>query len=192
MCATGRFSTLTPAAGAATLFGDPVTSAIAGLFGVPLAGYTGVLVANTAIPVWNEARTSLPFLFIGSAIAGAAQVLKLLPLNANSFRAVNNYGIAGSVLELAAGLAMERQTNRVPVVGKPLREGLSGTLWNAARILTGASLLLSIFGRTRNLQRAGAVLGTAGALALRFGVFHAGKASVREPRATFHLQRNRQ
>ena len=33
------------------------------------------------------------------------------------------------------------------------------------------------------------LLGTAGALALRFAVFHAGKASSRDPRATFLQQR---
>ncbi len=35
----------------------------AGIFGIPLAGYTGVLLNNTAVPVWQETRKSLPVLF---------------------------------------------------------------------------------------------------------------------------------
>src|SRR5256714_8013213 len=35
---------------------------VAGLFGPPLATYTGVLVADTAIPVWHEARHELPWI----------------------------------------------------------------------------------------------------------------------------------
>ena len=35
------------------------------LLGLPLATYTGALLANTAVPVWHEARGELPFLFGG-------------------------------------------------------------------------------------------------------------------------------
>jgi formate-dependent nitrite reductase membrane component NrfD len=180
-----------PCAGAAALFGDPWSSLISGLLGIPLTGYTAVLISNTAVPVWQEARTSLPALFIGSAMTSAAQLLKLLPvkLPVQGHRAVNTFGIAGSIAELAAGWVVEQQVNRVPIVGKPLREGVSGALWQASKVLTVTGLALSIFGRSRWAWRAGAVLGTAGAISLRFAVFHAGKASAREPRASFHLQR---
>src|SRR5581483_10662514 len=45
--------------------------------GPPLATYTGALIANTAIPVWSEARDELPALFGASAAAsaGAATVI---------------------------------------------------------------------------------------------------------------------
>src|SRR5213075_992313 len=36
---------------------------VSALTGAPLTTYTGALVANTAIPVWHEARRELPFLF---------------------------------------------------------------------------------------------------------------------------------
>ncbi|MGH9583807.1 MAG: NrfD/PsrC family molybdoenzyme membrane anchor subunit, partial [Bryobacteraceae bacterium] len=47
---------------------------IAGIFGMGLATYTGVLVANTAVPVWQESRRMLPVLFGASAMSslGAA------------------------------------------------------------------------------------------------------------------------
>jgi formate-dependent nitrite reductase membrane component NrfD len=180
-----------PCAGAAAVFCDPWTSFASGLLGIPLTGYTAVLISNTAVPVWNEARTSLPALFIGSAMSGAAQVLKLLPMKMpwQAHSIANTYGIIGSVAELAAGYVVEAQVSRVPVVGRPLREGLSGALWKASKVLTLGGLALSVFGRSRRAYRAGAVLGTAGAIALRFAIFHAGKASAREPRSSFQLQR---
>src|SRR4051794_7620279 len=51
------------------------------LTGPPLTTYTGTLLANTAIPVWHEARHELPWLFGASATAsaGAATALFLPP-----------------------------------------------------------------------------------------------------------------
>src|SRR5690348_16373136 len=57
--------------GLAALLGE-VTGYAAGAFGLALAGYTGVLVGNTAIPVWNQSRRILPVLFYGSAMSSVA------------------------------------------------------------------------------------------------------------------------
>ena len=107
-----------------------MSSLTAGLLGIPLTGYTAVLIANTAVPLWHEARTSLPALFMGSAMTSAAQVLKLLPvkLPRQARSAINTFGIAGSLAELAAGSVVEQQVNRVAIVGKALDAGLSGVL----------------------------------------------------------------
>ena len=40
---------------------------MATLAGPPLATYTGVLVADTAVPVWHEGRRELPWIFAASA-----------------------------------------------------------------------------------------------------------------------------
>lgn len=86
--------------------------------------------------------------------------------------------------------ARPTRRRRVEPVGRPLREGFSGALWQTARVLTAASLALSLLpGKARIKRFAGGLLGTAGALSLRFAVFHAGKASSRDPRATFRRQR---
>ncbi len=92
--------------------------------------------------------------------------------------------------ELAAGYVVEQDVSRVPIVGKPLHEGVSGALWKAAKVMTAAGLALSIVGGSRRAYRTGAILGTVAAIALRFAIFHAGKASAREPRATFELSRD--
>src|SRR5437868_8478628 len=54
---------------------------VAALSGPPLATYTGVLVADTAVPVWHEGRHELPWLFGASACAsaGAAACMLLDP-----------------------------------------------------------------------------------------------------------------
>jgi len=164
----------------------------AALLGMPLSGYTAVLLGNTAVPVWQAARKSLPHLFIGTSVSGLASLFGLLPVDLapREEKIVERFGIAGKVVDLAAMAAVERETNEAEAVGRPLREGLSGALWSAAKVMTAASLALSLLpGRSRTKRIAGGLLGTAGALALRFAVFHAGKASTRDPRATFYQQR---
>ena len=41
----------------------------AGLLGAAVSTYTAALIADTAVPVWHDARRELPFVFAGSAAA---------------------------------------------------------------------------------------------------------------------------
>jgi len=178
--------------GALGLLGD-VAGYSAALFGLPLAGYTAVLLTNTAVPVWQATRKSLPPLFVGSAVSGLASLFGLLPLEERERTVVERFGVIGKVADLAGMAVVERDANRVQEVGRPLREGLSGTLWRAARLLTAGSLALSLVpGRSRAKRVASGLLGTAGALALRFSMYHAGRASAGDPRATFLFQHKSQ
>lgn len=162
----------------------------AGILGIPLAGYTGVLLANTAIPVWQQSRRSLPVLFIGSSMTSAASILKLLPLPPGGGDVVHTFGVVGSLIELAAGRAMERESSQVDQVGKPLRQGAAGMLWTTAKVLTAASLVASVLpGQSRGKRRLAGILGALGSICLRFAVFHAGQVSSRDPHATFRQQR---
>jgi formate-dependent nitrite reductase membrane component NrfD len=162
----------------------------AGVVGMPLAGYTAVLLSNTAVPLWQGTRRTLPVLFTASAMSGAASFLGLMDLDGQEERVIHRFGLIGKMAELGAMSAMEREAGRVDRVARPLREGLSGALWKAARGLTAGSLFLSLLPKkSRRTRLVSSVLGTAGALALRFAVFHAGKASARDPRATFEQQR---
>jgi formate-dependent nitrite reductase membrane component NrfD len=189
--ATAGSALLADREGVAGLLGD-IAGYGGALLGMPLAGYTAVLLGNTAVPLWSSTRRSLPPLFIGSAVSGAAALFGLLPLEPEERRVVERFGMAGKVVDLAAMAAVEREANRVEPVGRPLRDGASGALWNGAKALTAASLALSLLPGSSRLKRlAAGVLGTAGAVALRFAVFHAGKASARDPRATFRPQRQK-
>jgi formate-dependent nitrite reductase membrane component NrfD len=162
----------------------------AGLLGLPLATYTAVLISNTAVPVWQQSRRILPLLFGASSMAGLASVLDLMELNETERHVSRYFGTIGRVAELAAGAVMEREVARVPRVGRSLHEGVAGALWTAAKVATASSLIVSLLpGQTRGKRIAAGVLGTVGALCLRFAVFHAGRASSLDPRATFYQQR---
>jgi formate-dependent nitrite reductase membrane component NrfD len=71
------------AAAARSLIGWPRRAgALAGgaagaVFGPGLVTYTGVLLADTAVPVWHEARALLPIVFAGSAMASAGAVASI-------------------------------------------------------------------------------------------------------------------
>ena len=104
-----------PAAGAAAVLPDTARRSsrlVAGLAGLPLSSYTGVLVAATAVPAWQEASQSLPLLFTASGIAGAASVLALIDHSDDEAAVLRRYGIAGKVGELAAAAALEREVGR--------------------------------------------------------------------------------
>lgn len=174
-----------------------LAGALAGLLGMPLTGYTAVLLSNTAVPLWQETRRSLPAAFTASAMSGAASLLDLMDLDERSEWIVRRFGLAGKVAEIAAMRAVESEAGRTERVARPLHEGPGGAMWRASKALTGASLVFSLLPtkllptkRRRAARTAAGILGTAGAIALRFAVFHAGKASARDPRATFQHQRS--
>jgi formate-dependent nitrite reductase membrane component NrfD len=161
-----------------------------GLFGMGLATYTGVLVGNSAIPIWQSSRRILPFLFGASAMASAGSLFDLFSGDPRERRITYTFGTVGRIAELTAAVAMEKHAARIPGVERPLHSGPSGFLWRAATILTAASLITSLLPRSSRKKRVIAgVLGTAGSLALRYAVHTAGTASARDPRATFHSQR---
>ncbi|HEY2815337.1 MAG TPA: NrfD/PsrC family molybdoenzyme membrane anchor subunit, partial [Acidimicrobiales bacterium] len=178
-----------PAAGAAAVLPDAIAApagAVAGLAGLPLAGYTGVLVAATAVPAWQEASQSLPFLFTASGVAGAASLLSFGDLRDDEAAVVRRYGIAGKVGELAASAALELEVGGVEAVAKPYREGPSSRLWRLAHLCTSLSLVLCLpRRRSRRREQLSALTGMAGSLLVKVAVLEAGKASAADPLATF-------
>jgi hypothetical protein len=162
----------------------------AGLLGMPLATYTAVLLSTTAVPVWQESRRGLPWLFGASSMASMAAIFDLMSLTRREYAIVRTFGLVGRIAELAAGAAVEREASRVPSVARPLHEGASGALWTVAKVLTASSLVLTLMpGRWRGKRGAAGILGALGGLAVRFAIFHAGKVSAMDPRATFQQQR---
>ena len=73
-----------------------------GVFGAALATYTGVLVSNSAVPVWQEARRWMPPLFAASAVASAGAVLDLWQEAPEAEGIVAIFGTVGRIGELAA------------------------------------------------------------------------------------------
>src|SRR5437762_13037470 len=99
-------------------------------------------------------------------------------------RVVRRMAIAGKLAELLNDLAMEREVSRVELVGEPLRRGVSGLLWRTATVCKISSLIASLLPRKPRWARiAGAVLGTAGALATRVAGPHGREPAAAEPDA---------
>jgi formate-dependent nitrite reductase membrane component NrfD len=163
--------------------------AVAFLAGPPLTTYTGTLLANTAIPVWHEARQELPWLFgaSASASAGAATALFLRPEDAGPARRLAVAGVAGEL-----GL-MELMQRRLGFVGEVYKQGAAGTFARMSKGLTaaGAALLATRGRRSRAAAVTGSALVLGGELALRWSVFRAGFQSARDPRYVVVPQRQR-
>jgi formate-dependent nitrite reductase membrane component NrfD len=167
-----------------------ITGYTSGVFGAGLACYTGVLVANTALPLWQDARGWLPILFAASSASAAASVIELFYEGPSATRITQIFGTVGRFAELAAARQVEAACCVVPRVGEPLRSGASGRLWKLSGALTAASMVLSLIpGRRGWTQRLAGGLGAAGSLCLRFAVHYAGQASARDARASFQHQR---
>jgi formate-dependent nitrite reductase membrane component NrfD len=180
---------LPPAGGVAGGFRNAVGKG-AGILGLGLSGYTGVLLANTTVPLWQASRRTLPLLFAASAVSSAAALLQLMTLNDTEGRIVARFGVLGEIGELLAGMVFERDARRVVPVARPLEEGVSSSLWRTSKALNLSGLALSLLpGSSVPRRMLSGLLGTAGGLSLRFALFEAGKASAREPRATFEQQR---
>jgi hypothetical protein len=162
---------------------------VAALFGPPLATYTGVLVADTAVPVWHEARRELPWLF-GASAAASAGAAALLFVDGPEAAPARRLAIGGVALEGVAMTAMER---RLGELGDVYRTGPARRFAIAARTLAGGgAALLALRGRrSRTAAGLGGAMVCAGELCLRFAVFKAGVQSARDPAYTVKPQRER-
>lgn len=162
---------------------------LAALFGLPLATYTGALIAQTAVPVWHEAREELPALFAAGAAASAgAAATALAPVEQAG--PARRLALIGAGAELLLVAAME---HRLDELGEVYHEGSSGAYGQLARGLTAAGAIM-IAGAARR-SRLAAVLGGAmvlgGAVCERWSVFKAGFQSASDPKYTVGPQRRR-
>ena len=184
-----------PATGAAAISGltgiaprlGRVAAAAAAALAPAVASYTAVLLSDTSIPVWHEARFELPFLFTSGAAASSGALAVLLAGEGRGATGARRLALAGAAGEVAASRLMER---RLGPLARPYHEGLPGFLSSAARALTLAGSAGLLTGR-RPAVRAGSALMMAGALLERFAVFRAGFPSAADPAYTVVPQRQR-
>jgi hypothetical protein len=159
----------------------------AALFGLPLSTYTAALIANTAVPVWHEARRMLPFVFASGAAlsAGAAALVATPPEHAGAARRL---ALASAALELGANEAMKKQLGPH---GEPYGRGTASKLGRTSQaLIVGGSVLLARRGATSRAAAvtAGSLLG-AGALCARWTIFKAGLQSAADPKYVVGPQR---
>ncbi|MFG1721451.1 NrfD/PsrC family molybdoenzyme membrane anchor subunit [Micromonospora chalcea] len=153
-----------------------------------LATYTGVLLADTAVPSWHEAYPELPAIFAGSALASGAGV-GLIAAPPGQAGPARRLAVAGAAMELWGSHRVE---NRLGLLSEPYTQGTPGKLLQAGRALTAAGVAGALVGRRSRVLSAlsGAAL-IAASVCTRFGIFHGGVASARDPRYTVVPQRER-
>jgi DMSO reductase anchor subunit len=165
-------------------------TAAAALLGPAVASYTAVLAADTAVPAWHDGYRELPFVFTGSAAAAASgMALAASPTAENG--PARAAALFGAAVELSAARAMEK---RLGIVAETYRSGTAGRLMRASEALTVAGAVTGgLFGhRSRAAAAVGGAALLAASVCTRFGVFHAGVQSAKDPKYTVAPQRERQ
>ncbi len=175
-------------------------SALHGLLGLGLGGYTGVLLTATAVPLWAAAGLLLGPLFLCTALASGGAALTLLGALSRSGSAQARREIAAVESTAAVaqlGLALAREMLVSPEIARPLRRGVWGPVWRLGAVGGGMStplalrLAMRLSGRRIGpaLDATLAALTLAGALTERFALIEAGKLSADDPRAYQALTR---
>ena len=168
------------------------------LFGVFVAGYTGVLLGATAVPLWARNARLLGPLFLSSAITasigGVGLVLALVSSPARgTLERLGRAEMVSTFGELA--LLGATHANAGPL-GAPLTRGRLGVIHAVGSVGLGIvlPLVLHIFGsRLRIPLHASTILTSSltllGSLAVKYVIVMAGHASADDPRATFRFAR---
>ena len=163
---------------------------VAALLGPALATYTAVLVADTSVPVWHEARRELPLVFAASSAASAGACAAILTPVEEAGPA-RRLAVGGALLELGAVEAMKRRMG--DFLAEPYEQGEAGRYDKLAKALSGLGAAVTAFvgRRRRSAAIAGGALILAGAAFERWSVFRAGFQSSRDPKYTVMPQRRR-
>jgi hypothetical protein len=171
-----------------TPFG-PAAKGTSAALGLPLTTYTAALIANTAVPVWHEARADLPVVFAaGGATSAGAAALMVTPRRAAA--PALRLSVGGAAVELTAVTVMER---RLGELAHPYQHGAPATLGRLAKAFTLAGAGLAAAGAPRSRAAAigaGALL-TTGAILTRWSIFKAGFRSAADSAASIKSQRER-
>jgi hypothetical protein len=154
-----------------------------------VATYTGVLVADTAIPAWHDAYRELPFVFAAGAAASAGALGAIMSPRGPASSPAARLATLGAVAEVVAASRMRSRLG--PVVGEVYGTGAAGRLERAARASTmvGAALLCARRHPVARVAGAGFVFG--GAALQRFAIAAAGQRSASDPKYVVVPQRAR-
>ena len=171
---------------------------LGGVFGFFVAGYTGVLLGATAVPLWARNARLLGPLFLSSAISASigavGLVLALVSRPARGtlerLRRAEMVSAAGELVLLGATHA-----NAGPL-GAPLTRGRLGVIHAVGSVGLGivTPLALHVFAsrlKVPALLRTiiSSSLTMVGSLAVKYVIVMAGHASADDPRATFTFAR---
>jgi formate-dependent nitrite reductase membrane component NrfD len=160
---------------------------VQGLIGGFIAGYTGVLLSATAIPLWALGKRHIPAFSVCSGFAGACALhAAVAALGGGSDRTRHRLERLERIAATAELVLLESFRRHAGPAGAPMFGGRRGaklrTYTQVAGIIAPALLGLVPFGgRTKTLLASALTL--AGGYVLRETLIEAGKASADDPRA---------
>jgi DMSO reductase anchor subunit len=160
------------------------------LLGPALATYTAVLVTDTSVPVWHEARRELPLVFVASSAASAGAAAAMLTAATDAAPALR-LAVGGALAELGTTTLMKRRLGRL--LAEPYEQDEAGRFEKLSNACTGmGAATMALAGkRSRAAAVAGGALVLAGSVLTRWAVFRAGFQSARDPKYTVMPQRER-
>ena len=171
--------------------GKPL-SALHGLLGLGLGGYTGVLLAATAVPLWAAGGLLMGPLFLATAVASGAAALSLIG-GVTGRQTEETHRDLATVETISTcaqiGLVAAREMIVPSRIKRPLHRGFWGWMFQVGAVGAGMGgpLALRLGARLsgrragRALSMAGATLTLTGALIERFAIAEAGKISADDP-----------
>ena len=192
------FSGVAGGAVMADLIGRPRIARLLGaktaVLGTYLGSYTGVLLASTAVPVWNRSRALLPPIFMCTAAGGGAAANRLVLAAAGvapghpTRQGLGVIETAAMTAELTLSAVNERRLGRL---GDALEQGRPGTLLRLAKWAVRGGLALRLAERRGGpaLQHVASVLFLLAGLAFRFAWVGAGRASAADDEAVAQAAR---
>lgn len=160
----------------------------AAALGPAVASYTAVLISDTATPTWHEGHREMPFVFVSSA-AVAAGGWGMLTAPCSELGPARRLAIGGAAMEILAETRMEQEMG---LAAETLHSGPAGAMVRAAKVLTTVGAATAVYSRrSRVAARVSGVTLLAASALTRFGIFHAGQASARDPKYTVVPQAER-
>ncbi len=131
-----------------------------------------------------------PMAGLAGAAAAAAGGLGMLGAPAAQAGPAIRMAIGGAVLDLVMEHKMDMAMG---LVAEPLHSGPAGRLMRASKALTAGGALGAVLvgGRSRAAAAGCGAALLAGSVCTRFGIFHAGQQSARDPKYTVVPQRER-
>lgn len=164
----------------------PVMKLLQGIIGAFMAGYTGVLISATAIPVWGKGKRYIPAISVCSGFAGACALNAAIVALSGSDRTRHKLERLELIASTAEFILLERFRRHAGPLGEPMYGGARGrklrTFTEIGGIIAPALLGCLPFGGRAKTLLAGA-LTLAGGYVLRETFIESGKDSADDPRA---------
>jgi formate-dependent nitrite reductase membrane component NrfD len=162
-----------------------------------VGGYTGVLLAATAVPLWTKNHLLMGPLFLASSMstATAAIGLALAVARGTSPRTLGKLERLDSLALLAElSLLLLHQARLGRTIGRPLAEGWTGRLFRVGVLGMGVAAPLALQSKallggepSRRSTALAALCVLAGGFLLRWVMVIGGRQSADDPAATFEL-----